>query len=78
MLEWIRAHIFRQRRWVAFYAEDETIQVIPLYDRITHDENDDCICGPHTDAVPREDGTYGWLVTHHSLDGRETRNHAHT
>lgn len=49
------------------------VHVLPLADSINHDDSDDCVCGPLTEAVPREDGSMGWLVTHHSLDGREQR-----
>ena len=47
------------------------VHVMPLADIIRHDDSDDCVCGPLTEAVPREDGAMGWLITHHSLDGRE-------
>ena len=47
------------------------VHVLPLADSIQHDDSDDCVCGPLTEAVPREDGSMGWLITHHSLDGRE-------
>ncbi len=30
-----------------------------------------CPCGTRTEPVPADDGSMGWLVTHHSLDGRE-------
>lgn len=46
--------------------------VYPVADLIEHNtEGDDCVCGPTIEAVPRDDGSYGWLHTHHSLDGRE-------
>ncbi len=46
--------------------------VHPVGDLIEHDtESDDCVCGPGMRPVRRDDGTIGWLVTHHSLDGRE-------
>lgn len=50
-----------------------TIHVVPLGDGIQHDTDDDgdCVCGPTTSAVFREDGSTGWVVAHHSLDGRE-------
>jgi hypothetical protein len=44
--------------------------VVPLGDLIEHQEND-CPCGPTTHPVMREDGSNGWVITHHSLDGRE-------
>ena len=49
-----------------------TVHVYPLNDVVEHDtDGGDCLCGPTTKPVPREDGFIGWLVTHHSLDGRE-------
>lgn len=48
------------------------VHVHPLGDVIAHDvQSDDCPCGPTTEPVERDDGTVGWLVVHHSLDGRE-------
>lgn len=32
---------------------------------------DDCVCGPDLECIPTPCGPDGWLVTHHSLDGRE-------
>lgn len=50
----------------------KTYHVYPTNDLVDHfKEGEDCICGPITDPVPREDGSMGWIVTHHSLDGRE-------
>lgn len=40
-------------------------------DLITHEQSEDCVCGPTVEPVKRDDGSYGWLVIHHSLDGRE-------
>lgn len=41
-------------------------------DLIEHDtEGDDCVCGPTAEPVKREDGSVGWVIVHHSLDGRE-------
>jgi hypothetical protein len=49
-----------------------TIHVYPAGDLIAHDTTGaDCACGPATELVPNDDGPDGWLVTHHSLDGRE-------
>ena len=45
--------------------------VIPINDLIDHELTDDCVCGPTAEAVKRDDGSVGWLITHHSLDGRE-------
>lgn len=48
------------------------VHVIPINDLIEHDEVDDeCICGPDVEPVFGEDGSNGWLISHHSLDGRE-------
>jgi hypothetical protein len=48
------------------------VHVYPTKDLIEHDtDSEDCICGPTVEACEREDGSYGWLLTHHSMDGRE-------
>lgn len=48
------------------------IHVVPLDDLIEHPTNDDdCPCGPSSERVDADDGSDGWVVTHHSLDGRE-------
>jgi hypothetical protein len=51
----------------------DALHVVPVNDLIEHDtsEDEDCICGPETIPVERDDGSFGWLVSHHSLDGRE-------
>lgn len=49
-----------------------TVHVVPVGDLVAHDtDGDDCLCGPSTEAVYRDDGTNGWLIRHNSLDGRE-------
>jgi hypothetical protein len=48
------------------------IHVSPIGDLIEHDlESEDCVCGPLVRPEKREDGSVGWVVLHHSLDGRE-------
>lgn len=48
------------------------VHVYPLRDLIEHETCDDgCVCGPRIEPVQRDDGSYGWLIVHHSLDGRE-------
>ena len=47
------------------------VHVEPVDDLIEHEDTDECICGPTVEPVPRDDGSFGWLVIHHSLDGRE-------
>jgi hypothetical protein len=55
-----------------------TEHVYPVGDLIDHlTDGQDCPCGPTTEPVPREDGSIGWLVIHHSLDGREHRESDH-
>lgn len=50
--------------------------VYPINDHIAHDtETDDCVCGPTIEPVKRDDGSVGWVLTHHSLDGREQLEH---
>jgi hypothetical protein len=47
-----------------------TVHVVPVGDLIEHPD-DDCPCGPTSELVPIDDGPDGWVITHHSLDGRE-------
>lgn len=50
----------------------EDVHVWPENDLIEHDvDGGECTCGPTTEPVPRDDGSMGWLVLHHALDGRE-------
>lgn len=50
----------------------EPIHVYPVNDLVEHDTSGgDCVCGPVDDPVVREDGSIGWVVVHHALDGRE-------
>ena len=57
-----------------------TVHCYPSGDLIEHDtDGGDCPCGPTTEPVVREsDGFVGWLVTHHSLDGRELNETDHS
>lgn len=51
-----------------------TVHVLPVNDFIDHEGvGDACPCGPTVEHVPNDDGSDGWLVVHHSLDGREMR-----
>lgn len=57
--------------WLVIEAPDSgEVHVAPIDDVVAH-SYDDCACGTTTEPVPRDDGSIGWLVTHHSLDGRE-------
>jgi hypothetical protein len=50
----------------------QTVHVLPVGDLIEHeDEGTDCVCAPTVEPVPDDDGSMGWLIVHHSLDGRE-------
>jgi len=47
--------------------------VWPVDDLVAHDTDDDdggCVCGPTVEPVERADGSMGWVITHHALDGR--------
>lgn len=48
-----------------------TIHTLPRNDLIEHDRSADCVCGPETVPIKREDGTVAWQVIHSTLDGRE-------
>lgn len=53
-------------------VNSDNVHVLPVGDLIEHeDTGEDCLCGPTVEPVEREDGSYGWLIIHHSLDGRE-------
>ena len=43
------------------------------FDHDTSTGEPDCVCGPEVRPEKREDGSIGWLIVHHSLDGRERR-----
>jgi hypothetical protein len=48
------------------------VHTFPVNDLVEHDtEGDDCVCGPTLEPVERDDGSFGWLISHHALDGRE-------
>lgn len=49
------------------------VHTLPINDLIEHeDEGDECPCGPTTEPIKDpETGAVGWLISHHSLDGRE-------
>jgi hypothetical protein len=49
----------------------KVVHVHPVDDLIEHELTDECPCGPEQRPVEREDGGTGWVVVHHSLDGRE-------
>ena len=55
----------------SFSAGPTTMHVMPVGDALDHVTADDCLCGPGQQAVVRDDGSVGWVVVHHSLDGRE-------
>jgi hypothetical protein len=55
------------------HTDGSPVHVWPEDDLVDHDLEDHdggCICGPLITPVPREDGSYGWMITHHALDGR--------
>lgn len=57
--------------WVVIRGDiNNDVHVIPQDDLICHTE-EDCACGVAVEPVLRDDGSYGWLISHHSLDGRE-------
>lgn len=60
--------------WCCHTDDDGPQHHWPVGDIIEHevDVNDDrCACGPITRGEKRADGTIGWVIVHHSLDGRE-------
>ena len=49
------------------------MHVVPVDDLIEHVTAGECPCGPRPEVAKREDGSVGWLVAHHPLDGRDLR-----
>ena len=60
-------------RWRHHVEGDSPYHVWPVSDAVEHalDDDGDCVCGPTVEPVEGHEGYIGWLITHHSLDGRE-------
>jgi hypothetical protein len=58
--------------WLMVPLTDGNRHVIPVDDGWYH-LPDDCLCGPAHEYVARDGQPDGWVVLHHSLDGREQR-----
>ena len=56
--------------WLVDEVLGGEVHVVPVGDLVSHTA-DDCWCGPRVEPVFRDDGSNGWLHTHHSIDGRE-------
>ena len=56
--------------WEATRNGTDDVHVYPVDDIILH-EWEDCACIPFIEAVPRDDGSFGWLVVHSAWDGRK-------
>jgi hypothetical protein len=53
-------------------VRDGDYHVYPVNDLVEHDTaGGDCVCGPTTEPVERDDGSIAYVIVHHSLDGRE-------
>ena len=50
----------------------DDVHCMPVNDLIEHVYSD-CWCIPEVIPVNRDDEGIGWVVSHHSLDGRELR-----
>lgn len=71
-MKWLK-RLWGRKKWGVFKPGDDDTHVVPLGDVIEHELDESCVCGVATEPVPRDDGTIAWLFTHHSADGRETR-----
>jgi hypothetical protein len=58
------------RQWKSCTLDNNEMHIVPHEDLIEH-EPDECPCGPRTEPMQREDGSFCWVVVHSSLDGRE-------
>ena len=57
---------------------DGDVHVHPVSDLIEHEtDGGDCMCGPTTEPVERDDGSIGYVIMHHALDGREHSEQGH-
>lgn len=53
---------------------NSTLHGAPISDLVDHDTSTaepDRVCGPEVGPTTQDDGPVGWLLLHHSLDGRE-------
>lgn len=59
--------------WEIVEPEDRPAEmhIIPSDDLIEHEESTDCVCLPTSETVFCNDGSFRYMYTHHSLDGRE-------
>ena len=51
--------------------EFRVVHTLPVNDLVEHAMKGDCVCGPKLESVKADDGSVGWVVVHHALDGRE-------
>lgn len=59
------------RDWKLDYAPDgRTVHIRPRNDRVWHDLDDDCVCGPQQIAPTDDNGLPAWIAVHQPLDGR--------
>jgi len=65
---WLRLHA---RGWVLEWIGDNA-HVMPIADLVCHEPAEGCACGPEAVLHQRDDGDR-WVISHHSLDRRETR-----
>jgi hypothetical protein len=56
--------------WVVYESAPGRVHVAPLDDEAVHEFTEDCVCAPTPRPEATASGT-GWVITHHSFDGRE-------
>lgn len=62
------------RNWTLDRNDVHEVHVRPAGDLIEHAMTAECECGPTSELIRDEQRCVeGWMVTHHSLDGREQR-----
>lgn len=59
-----------EKGWSVKNVVPNEVHVVPHNDLIEHTP-DECTCGPTLEPIKRDDGSYAWLLIHHSIDGRE-------
>lgn len=53
------------------YHDHDRRRVWLVIEAAGNGDDQGCVCQPAVECVPRDNGPDGWIVTHHSLDGRE-------
>jgi hypothetical protein len=70
-IEWTDTRI--DGGWLCLGCDWGTCHIVPVLDGVLHHvaEGDECMCLPNVEPCERNDGSFGFVASHSSLDGRE-------